>query len=617
MNTRYRPHVSLIIMLGLAILLLPAWPRAWCDPGSAPETVPSPASTDSPDQVAELVRQDIAAGNLASAFDRLGPFVRTPLQHPRLYSDFLVLLIWTGREPQAIARFEALPVGFPRRAYLLRNMAKAYYDAQAYEKATKLYEETLDQTPEDDEALAGLIACLNVQERNHEALSVLDRFFPSDSAPDMGMVIARRLVAQGFFVQALYWYDFLILSYPNSSYAIAKNRDDLLAALPDNRQVDAIEQLRKQADSGTVADLENYSLCLILLRRYAEAIDAMDARDFIPAAADIHKAYWYAWAHYQTGRLDDAETLFADLNRRDPQHLPSQIGRCYCLMARNRFAEADARMKLLESAHPDHYELLFARAYYYEKQSRSWDAIRVYDHILEAYPKNEITRRMRLRALSDMGSPSLAMEFAATGLPQDTTFMANLENDHAVDLLDWGEASQAAAILAPLHLSDRSPRYTFDYLTALAEAGENEKALVEFEALQMHGDQIPDWLKLVAADTYVAVDEPDKALPLYNQILARNPRSREALTGKLHALQQLRDWREGDAVLETLTELTPAKIGQGSREAVNPQWLDLAMLRGWYLCEQNRLREADALFTPTFREGTCQHRGPQRPGPCA
>ena len=84
----------------------------------------------------ERARKMVKAGNYKEALSILSPFSSEPMKYPTIYSDYMVILFWDGKADEAIRLFEDLPASFPRRAYLLRNMAKAYYEKKEYLKKT-------------------------------------------------------------------------------------------------------------------------------------------------------------------------------------------------------------------------------------------------------------------------------------------------------------------------------------------------------------------------------------------------------------------------------------------------------------------------------------------------
>ena len=91
------------------------------------------------------------------ALNLLSPFAADPSRYPEIASDYIVLLIWEGREKEAIRLYESLPPPFPRRLYLLENMGRAYYDEGRFEDASRLYRAALTKEPSSLEAKKGVI----------------------------------------------------------------------------------------------------------------------------------------------------------------------------------------------------------------------------------------------------------------------------------------------------------------------------------------------------------------------------------------------------------------------------------------------------------------------------
>ena len=299
---------------------------------------PQPMTTTSPpamttDSVIAAVRDYVSQNDLASAIDLLRPYSQSPLTHPTLFSDFLVILTWSGQRSEAIERFESLPDTFPERAYLLRNMAKAYYDERAFAKAETLYHRALAMAPDDDAAFNGLVAALMGQGRTDEALRTLENGGDGKDSLSRGLLKARLLIDHQEDARALNWYDRLILKFPDSMLAIARERDDRMAGLAIDRQETVLAQYKARLKDRLPSDIENYILCLVLFRRYNVALTAMDDWDLLPAATPAHKAYWYAWAYYKSNRITEAEAQFRYIIDNEPAYFPAQIGLAYCLVA--------------------------------------------------------------------------------------------------------------------------------------------------------------------------------------------------------------------------------------------------------------------------------------------
>ena len=563
---------------------------------------PQPTTTVSPpamttDSVIAAVRDYVSQNDLASAIDLLRPYAQSPLAHPTLFSDFLVILTWSGQTNEAIERFESLPDTFPERAYLLRNMAKAYYDERAFAKAETLYHRALSMVPDDDAAFNGLVAALMGQGRTDEALRTLENGGDGKDSLSRGLLKARLLIDHQEDARALNWYDRLILKFPESMLAIARERDDRMAGLAIDRQETVLAQYKARLKDRLPSDIENYILCLVLFRRYTVALTAMDDWDLLPAATPAHKAYWYAWAYYKSNRITEAEAQFRYIIDNEPAYFPAQIGLAYCLVARSYFTEAESRLDALSREHADHFEILFAQAHLYEKQSRFWEAIKTYDRIIARYPDNIAAKRLRTRAYSDMGATSVAARMAAETLPQDSALQQSLTQDKAHDRMQWGESDRAVDLLNELRDSDPDQRLQYDYIAALADSGRNEKVLAEYDLLEKRGAETPAWLKAIAAGAFNDAGLHGRALHLFDEALAIEPNSRQLRIGRFQTLEQLRRWSEAEKMLTALEKETPPEILINNQRQGNPQWLELAMLRGWFLTIQNRLREADAHFS--------------------
>lgn len=557
------------------------------------------ASQADADKAMAAVQADVRRGDLASALDRLQPFILYPERFPTLYTDYLVILVWVGRYPEAKARFESLPTTVPRRVYLLRNMAKAYYHTRAYEKAEQLYTLVLEQMPEDKTALQGLIDTLAAAGRVDEARAALDRYGQGAGRVSQGLIKAGMMMEQALYGQALTWYDALIQTRPEDGQTIAKHRDDAIAGLPREKQADLIRQLQIQAGQGDPAAVQNYVLCLVLARRFQAAVEALSAFQVDPGQASEYKAYWFAWAMFKTERYADAEALFSMISRRSGSYLPPRIGRTYCLAALSKFEPAAKELDKLSRENPDQLEIHFARAFLYEKQSRFWDAIQVYDGILKQYPANQAARRMRLRAFSDLGASSLAADMAGRELPRDKALQLSIRKDLGVDRLDWDESDQAVSVLQNVLGESRQRSHAFDYIAALAKADRNQEAVTEYEDLEAStdgaaGQAIPAWVKTVAAGSYAALGRSHNALCLYDQALVQEPGDWDARLGKFYVLQDLRQWEAAEKILSSLEDETPEKITRDGRSTANPAYYELYVERGWFLAAQDRLREADA-----------------------
>jgi biofilm PGA synthesis protein PgaA len=244
----------------------------------------------------------------------------------------------------------------------------------------------------------------------------------------------------------------------------------------------------------------------------------------------------------------------------------------------------------LSAIHPDHPEILFAQAYVYERQARFWDAVRIYEHILQIEPDDATAMRLKLRALGDMGAAQYAAGQAEKQASLDAPLRADLDAAMARQRLRWQESGEALRLLEDL--KHDSP-YAFDHIAAQCAHGQYAEAVHAYERRIAMGEAPPAWVRTQVAGAYLAIREPGNALALYDQVLAEHPRAEGARLGKFYVLQELRRWREAEALLNAI-ENDSASAAENDPTA--PPRMDLAVVRGWFLAYQNRLCEADAHF---------------------
>lgn len=549
------------------------------------------------------VRGLIDRGEFSAALDLMQPYLPYPERFPALYSDYLVILVWADRPKEAVRRFESLPVEFPKRSYLLRNMAKAYFDLQAYDRAHELYAQSLTLTPDDAIAQQGLIDTLLAGGKTAEALDTLEGLTDATTGSLAGQMLKTRLfISLSQYTRALEGYDRLLQARPKDFLEITRQRDNLFAGLSPEQQIEAIRQVKDQIDQGNRIDpgpRYNYILCLVLFRRYQEAVEQKKVLGLDYHLASPDKAYWYAWAVFKSGSPAEAEARFTAIIRDHPDYLAPKFGRIYALAGQARYGAAEAEIEAIKREHPDlsdNLELLFAEAYLFERQGHYWDAIQVYDRMLVLSPGLQVAARLRLRAFSDMGAATVAEDQATQELPQDSSLQRSIRNDQGVDRMHWEEGRQAVAILQSLVEASQDQRHIFDYIAALDQAGLAEQVVDQYEALQALGTTVPAWVQEIAAGAYTATGRPKRALELYDQVLAESPQSSAARMGKFHALQELRRWKEAEALLSAMAADIPAKKDGNGKPIDNPAMFELDMMQGWLLADQDRLKEADMYF---------------------
>jgi len=241
-------------------------------------------------------------------------------------------------------------------------------------------------------------------------------------------------------------------------------------------------------------------------------------------------------------------------------------------------------------------EIRFARAFAYEKTKRFWSAIQEYDRILELSPGNSVARKLRLRAMSDMGASSYALEQARMEFPSDVEIYDTITGDMAVDRIRWGEFKDGIDILSPLVESKKTLRYTSDYIIALIKDNQMDKAVDVYKKLVTEEIPLPSWVLEEVAWAYLYLDQSYKALTLCDEVLKTQPHSFNGRMVKFYTLQELREWNMARQVLDELDQEIPPFIGEDKNRRPNWTKLDIALARGWFFIYEDRLREAERYF---------------------
>ena len=550
-----------------------------------------------PDAILKRAGEMVKDGNYKKALSILFPFTSEPMKYPAIYSDYIVILFWNGNADEALSLFENLPASFPSHAYLLRNMAKAYYDKKAFLKAASLYKKVVRQTPLDQEAQKGLVLSLMRVGDLESAFNANDRFLKQ--VPDSLSLLltkAEVLTKQGKYLEALELYRLLATRKDVEVEQIYTLRGDLLSSLSSDDQKTILNDLTKTARDGNEEAHLDYMLVLIQTRDYMGAIQAFETANLDYTHYPDYLFCWIAWAYFKTGKTKKAKDYYQKIINRNPSYVRANIGLTYCLSVEGKSDKAIQDLEKLLAVFPDNVEIRFARAFANEKAKRFWSAIQEYDRILELSPGNSVARKLRLRVMSDMGASSYALEQALREFPSDVEIYDTIMGDMAVDRIRWGEFKEGIDILSPLVESKKTLRYKSDYIIALIKDNQMDKAVDVYEKLVTEEIPLPPWVLEEVAWAYLYLDQPYKALALCDEALKTQPHSFNGRMVKFYTLQEIREWNMARQVLDELDQEIPPFIGKDKN--IHPNWtkLDIALARGWFLIYEDKLREAERYF---------------------
>ena len=555
------------------------------------------------DSLAEGVRAMIKEGTYNKALSALEPFISDPLAYPTLFSDYLVLLCWTGKEDRALELFESLPQSFPMRPYLLKNMARAYYDKKAFSKAEILYQKALDLGLCDEETCKGLVLSLTKMGKTDQALKTIklcSKMLPN-SLP-LRLWNAKLLLKSGHYTEAMEVYRAPMLGRRGDAKQIYRAMDDAIAGLPPETLNNMLKKLKEASYKGGPKAVGDYVLVLTLAKKYEMGVKVLETSAISSDQLPDHFLYWIAWAYFRTGNPHRAKEYFNKILLRNPDHIKARIGLTYCMSLQGLNDKALRELARLSVLEPGDLDIRFARAYAYEKKGNFLEVVKEYDEILKRSPGNQTAIKLRLRALSDMGASSYALEQALQNFPPDDPVCLDLIMDMAVDRLVWGEPREAIRLLGPVVKSGNITRAHFDHIVGLVESGHMNRAVTEYEQLVHSGISPPAYVQEAVARAYLHLQQPERALELNESALGQRPDSFDALMGKFYALQEMRKWREAQSILDSMDKAEPPVFKKGKRVLPNWRKLDIALERGWLLAKEDRLAEAEKFFQGLYKE---------------
>ncbi len=546
------------------------------------------------DRDIELVRNYVKEGRYEEALAILAPYSGMAMEYPRVYTDYLVVLVWAGQHREAIRRFEELPPVFVKRLYLLEAMGKAYALDGQHVRAARLYEQVTSLDPTNDQARLGLLRALLKAGQFQRAGRLLDAYLAENPRHfSLQLIRAGLLMRRGEYLQSLRSYRQLAREHELERDRITLHREGGIAALSSLQRREMLDRLQAAVASGEEDLFEDYLTVLVMHSDYGQALQEFEARGRDPAEFSLDLRYWIGWAYFKRGDIDSAQKIYEAILEEKSDYKRAELGIIYCIARKkNKVDEALARLDKLEAGST---EVQFARAYILEQSGRLWDALRLYDEIF-AKTGNRLAEKLKLQVIAAMGAASVALDRLSDRVPGKDELRYMFLGDFAMRDIRWKEPLRAQKQLESLMGEHDILRNHYDYLIALAENDDLAGAKRMYEELEDKGIFRPYWVKNSAAKAYLYFDEPGKALKLYNEVLEKFPLMYESRLGKFYALQDLRLWREAEEVLAGLEKDHPLFRNVNGRKKPDEKGEEVALVKGWSLVMQDRFQEAEDYF---------------------
>ena len=510
--------------------------------------------------------------------------------------DYIVLLSWLGQHEKALSLYLKKRGRLSRRAYLLRNVALSAFSTGRFRLAASLYSRVLANDPADTEAFKGLYNSLMASgdfERVHELL----RDFADER---------RGAGTKGLDLDFLLFKLFLHEKRPLDAFVTwqGASEGDCPCYFQEWKSFVSMldEQQIQELDRGLVkknAPIFHRFLLYALSNQYERALRLVEeTSDNVWSGWPVYCLSELGWVLFKEDRIERAIKVYRVLLRREPHNKAGILGLVYCLSTKKSFKEAGYFADMLKERYPDDPEALYALAYFHEKQGQFLDAIQVYDKLLRMDPGNETAAYLRVRAFSDMGTPSFAKKIAeGLGLAQPK--MTEIELDEAALFQRWGLSKEAESIyLQILEDNPSNERARLDHLLNLRQANRYPEVMeICTDLLEREKDRLPVWAKSPCADAYLYYDMPEKSLVLYEEILKARPGDFNAALGRFYSLVALRQWDEAERLALELFQKAPDGRMIGKKFYPNWSKVAAAIALGYLKSETRPLKEAEEYFS--------------------
>ena len=549
----------------------------------------------------ELHRKALTLARAGKAEQALPLFRQALSLDPKnidLVADYIVALCWAGHYQQALNLYQRYFKDYMPPPYLFRELGRAAYALGQYEKALQFYKKAYKYRVCDPEVIKGLFFVYCKLGRFEEAETLLFhpclpegeqlflRFFLAISQRDLERAYALWLEAQDEGKATKDWENLLFGELKNTTY-------------------------REMIRLFTIFNTPRERFLILALRgQFQEAlkyVEGVDTSNWPPS----YQA-WIGWCYFKLGRYQEARQVFERVLEKYPRHFFARLGQLYTLSALKEFREAERILKSLERDAPRNIDVLFAKAFFFEKQRKFLQAIMVYEEILDLKPNDPLAFRLMVRNYSDLGFPSVALEKWQRNDP----FAWDLKIDEAREFFWWGLYPEAEKLLKEVLEEDPNhKRALFDLTVTLAEEEKYQECLDLYQTLQEKEFQIPPWVEQARAKSLLALGRSKEALALYQEIVKKHP-TFQAHMGLFYSLVEERRWKEAEKVLEKLAVIIAQEEAQEQKEREKnfhgnhenfhdhkvaqatstpaPNWkkLRLAIEKGWLLAYQDRLKEA-------------------------
>ena len=361
----------------------------------------------------------------------------------------------------------------------------------------------------------------------------------------------------------------------------AERRDAAIEAARSGNYETALAALHVLADIYPDALELSHDLVTVLAWSEDDAGTVELAASLIPEAAPRYTQLAVAKAARNIARFEFALRWYDAALAADHNDLDARMGR---LMAgadagdvpgtRERLLELESFATSAELAAADQLAIDLASAYSLRMIGESLLALGAYESILNVFPSQQEALRGKALVLRDLLIPGPALELAAQypGILTETEAERLRADEAAIRLrlvarTPYPGSEQDAATQAVLSLIDQElsvadmpsvrDALQLDRVVALSDSGQAEAAITQFEALPEDLRMHHPYVLAAAAQSYMQLQEPEKALVLLDRALEIEPTHLASRFRKAYALLDLDRYEEAIEIADALNAELP------------------------------------------------------------
>lgn len=287
---------------------------------------------------------------------------------------------------------------------------------------------------------------------------------------------------------------------------------------------------------------------------------------------------------------------YLQMIQRQPQVLDHRLGHLMTLIDAQHLKTAQIELKELIEAYPPSPALQHAQLYYAMSNKQYMDVIRVSQQLLQKNPNDIEAQRYLIQATARVGAPQVAQGLAQRypdAIPQNQKTLLGgetaaqyirwgdyqtlnpaeryAETDHALQQLDTA-CGQCDWNTLDLNRAE-NVRLVFDRMQALRNRWRMPEVLAHYDALKTANIELPPYVLNATGDAYLYTKQPEQALALYEQSLAKMPNNFETRLAKFYALIELERYNQAYPYIDQLAAEQTAYIERAKNPIVreNPQ----------------------------------------------